>query len=119
MLNDACGFKKVIVCCGRTDLRRGIDGLSRIIQNNFGMDAFEPGTIFLFCGRRSDRIKTLIWEEDGHFLGYKRLEAGKFQWPRTTEEARSITQEQFEWLMSGMNIEQKKSISKISPTLPG
>ena len=119
MLNDAKGFKKIVVCCGKTDLRRGMDGLAMIIKNHYSMDPFEPGTLFMFCGRRSDRIKTLTWEEDGFFLGYKRLEAGNFQWPRSEDEAKCLTQEQFEWLMSGMKIEQKKSITKVNPLLPG
>ena len=119
MLNNATGFRKIYVCCGRTDLRRGIQGLSLLVKNHFGLDPFEPGTIFLFCGRRSDRIKSRVWEEDGFFLGYKRLEAGSFQWPRSQEETLSITQEQFNWLMSGMKLEQKKTITKVSPTLPG
>ncbi len=119
MLNDAKGFKRIIVCCGRTDLRGGIDRLSMMIKNHYNLDPFEPGTLFMFCGRRSDRIKTLVWEEDGYFLGYKRLEAGSFQWPRSQDEVKDITQEQFEWLMNGMKIEQKKSIAKITPLLPG
>ncbi|WP_442957198.1 IS66 family insertion sequence element accessory protein TnpB [Petrocella sp. FN5] len=52
-------------------------------------------------------------------MGYKRLEAGSFQWPRSEDEAKAITQEQFEWLMKGMKIEQKKSIAKVTPLLPG
>lgn len=119
MLNNATGFQRIIIACGYTDLRRGIDGLASIIKNQFQMDPFEPGTLFLFCGRRTDRIKGLVWEEDGFLLVYKRLEAGKFQWPRSEDEVRDITQEQFNWLMSGMKIEQKKSIEKISPSLPG
>lgn len=119
MLNNATGFKKIFIACGYTDLRCGIDGLSLLIKNHFGLDPFQTGTIFLFCGRRTDRIKSLIWEEDGFLLMYKRLEAGSFQWPRSEDEIRNITQEQFEWLMRGMKLEQKKSISKVSPSHPG
>ena len=119
MLNDATGFQKIFLACGYTDLRYGIDGLSTMIKNHFGLDPFQPGTIFLFCGRRTDRIKALVWEEDGFLLLYKRLEARRFQWPRTEDEIKSITWEQYHWLMSGMKIEQKKSISKTSPLLPG
>ena len=53
---------------------------------------------------RSDRIKGLVFEGDGYLLLYKRLSAGKFQWPRTPQEAMCITQEQFDWLMSGMMV---------------
>ena len=68
MLNDATGFQKIFLACGYTDLRYGIDGLSTMIKNHFGLDPFQPGTIFLFCGRRTDRIKALVWDEDGFLL---------------------------------------------------
>lgn len=56
MLNDATGFEKIYIACGYTDLRRGIDGLVGIITQEFKLEPFE-NTLFLFCGRRTDRIK--------------------------------------------------------------
>ena len=72
MLNDAKGFKKVYIACGRTDLRYGIDGLAMVIQNQFHLNPFDEGTLFLFCGTKSDRIKGLFWEGDGFVLLSKR-----------------------------------------------
>ena len=88
MLNDAKDLQAVYIVCGYTDLRKGIDSLSNIISQTYGMDPFQPGTLFMFCGRKTDRIKALIWEGDGFLLCYKRLEqkASKFQWPRSQEE---------------------------------
>lgn len=80
-------------------MRRGIDGLASIVKENFKEDPFQSHVLFLFCGRKTDRIKGLIWEDDGLLLLYKRLEAGRFQWPRSEEEALSITQQQYVWLM--------------------
>ena len=65
MLNDGSGFKKVYLATGFTDLRRGIDGLARIIRFQFQLDPYDKNTLFLFCGKRTDRIKGLIWEGDG------------------------------------------------------
>lgn len=62
MLNDGTGFKKVYIATGFTDLRRGIDGLARIIRFQFHLDPYDKNTLFLFCGRRTDRIKGLLWE---------------------------------------------------------
>ena len=62
MLNDAHGFKKIYIATGYTDLRRGIDGLAAIIHFQFDLDPFDRNTLFLFCGRRSDRIKALLIE---------------------------------------------------------
>ena len=113
MLNDASGFKKIYVACGYTDLRRGIDGLEATVKYQFNLEPADEGTIFLFCGRRSDRIKALVWEGDGFLLMYKRLSDGKFQWPRTEDEVREISMKQYRWLMDGLQIEQKKVINKV------
>ena len=116
MLNNATGFRKVYIACGYTNLRLGIDGLASLVKEQFNLDPFVSGILFLFCGRRSDRIKGLVWEEDGFLLLYKRLEAGRFQWPRTSNEVADITPGQYIWLMQGLAIEQKKVIPKVTPT---
>ena len=72
MLNDFTGADKVYIACGYTDLRKGIDGLARLVQQQFELDPF-TNTLFLFCGRRRDRIKGLYWEKDGFILLYKPL----------------------------------------------
>lgn len=87
MLEDAAGIRRVVIACGYVDLRKGIDGLSMIIGDRYRQNPFEKGTLFLFCGRRSDRIKGLLWMGDGFLQLYKRLEAGSLSWPRTSEEA--------------------------------
>jgi transposase len=61
MLEDAAGIRKVVIACGYVDLRKGIDGLSMIIGDKYKQNPFEKGTLFLFCGRRSDRLKGLLW----------------------------------------------------------
>lgn len=114
MFNGSTGFDRIFVACGYTDLRRGIDGLAGIVQNEFQLDPFQ-NVLFLFCGRRTDRIKGLLWEGDGFLLLYKRLENGKFQWPRSEDEAKQITSRQFRWLTEGLSIEPKKVVHKVHP----
>lgn len=114
MLNGASGFDHIYMACGYTDLRRGIDGLAGIVQNEFQLNPFQ-NILFLFCGRRTDRIKGLLWEGDGFLLLYKRLENGKFQWPRSEDEASEITEQQFRWLTEGLSIEPRKVVHKVSP----
>lgn len=65
MLNDATCFKKIFIVTGYTDLRSGIDRLADTVRSYLGEDAIEPDTLYLFCGRRTDRIKGLVWENDG------------------------------------------------------
>lgn len=113
MLNDfKCGCP-VYLACGYTDLRRGIDGLAGMVQTRFHLDPFH-NALFLFCGRRQDRLKGLYWEGDGFVLVYKRLESGSFQWPRNGEEARQLTAQQYRWLMEGLSIEQPKAHKAVS-----
>ncbi len=105
MLNEGYGFKKVYIACGFTDLRYGVDGLAMLVKECFKLDPFEEGTLFLFCGRKSDRIKGLLWEGDGFLMLYKRLSDGHYQWPRKTDELKQMTREQYEWLMKGLAID--------------
>ena len=117
MLNDAVCFKQVYIVTGYTDLRSGIDRLAALITSKTGDNPFVPDTLYLFCGRKTDRIKGLTWERDGFLLLYKRLEKGRFQWPRNEQEAKQLSPQQFRWLMEGLSIEQKKSISPLKPDL--
>ena len=104
-------FPQVSLVCGYTDMRRSIDGLAGIVKQNFGLEPCS-GSLFLFCGRRRDRMKALLWEDDGFLLMYKRLDNGVFQWPRSESEAKLLTQEQFVWLMQGLSVEQPKAIRR-------
>lgn len=104
---------RIYVACGYTDMRKQIDGLAAMVQRNFHLDPFSK-SLFLFCGRKRDRMKALFWEGDGFLLLYKRLENGTYQWPKTQEEVREITPQQYRWLMEGLAIDQKKVIKTVS-----
>lgn len=115
MLYEANGITKIYLACGHTDLRRGIDGLAQIVEGQFHLDPFEKNVLFLFCGKRADRIKGLLWEGNGFLLLYKRLESGSFSWPRTSEEAVLITKGEYRLLMKGLNPVRPR-IREVSPT---
>ena len=104
MLKEA-NFESVYIACGYTDLRYGIDGLASTVKEKFELNPFSPHTIFLFCGRKRDRIKALVWEGDGFLLLYKRLEAGSFKWPRKESELKDLSYEQFSRLLQGFTID--------------
>ena len=110
MLNDAAGLKKIYLAAGYTDLRRGIDGLATMIRFRFQLDPYDKNTLFRFCGKRTNRIKRLLWEGDGFLLLYKRLDNGAFSWPRSAEEALEISAEQYAMLMQGLEIIPKHPI---------
>lgn len=105
MYNDGKAFKKIYIACGYTDLRYGIDGLAAMISEYYHLNPADKGTLYLFCGRRNDRIKGLLYEGDGFLLLYKRLADGKFQWPRSTSELKEMTPEQYHRLVTGFAIE--------------
>lgn len=112
MLAELSGFLHIYIACGRTDMRKSIDGLAAIVAQNFHLDPFEKN-LFLFCGRKKDRIKGLLWEGDGFLLLYKRLEGGVFNWPKDPQEVLEITPQQYRWLMEGLSIYQKNIIPKL------
>ena len=85
MLEDAAGIRRVVLACGTVDLRKGIDGLATII------------------GDRYDRCKGLLWMGTGFLLLYKRFEDGRLSWPRNIQEAAELTEDQYRYLMTGLN----------------
>ena len=105
MLREAAGIKRILVACGRTDLRRGIDGLAALVRLSYGINPLEEGTLFLFCGVKKDRIKGLLFEGIGFCLFTLRLSDGRFQWPNTPDEARDITVEQYRRLLDGFAVD--------------
>ena len=104
--------ENIYIVCGHTDMRKSIDGLAAIVQQQYKLDLFSSSA-FLFCGRRRDRLKVLLWEADGFLLLYKRLEDGKFNWPKSEQEVRNLTREQYIWLMQGLSVDQPKAIKKV------
>ena len=97
-------FRRCIVAVGRTDMRLGIDGLAAV-RMRYGLDPLDKGTLFLFCGKKKDRFKGLLWTGDRFIMLYVRLADGSFQWPRTEDEARELTGGQFMRLMEGYTID--------------
>ena len=111
MLGDISGATNIYIITGRTDMRKSLDGLCAIVMDQMKEEPNEI-SIYLFCGKRCDRIKVLLREPDGYVLLYKRLDVvqGRYRWPRNSSEVKSITWQQFDWLMSGLEIEQPKAL---------
>ena len=102
-------IQHVHLALGSTDLRKSIDGLSLVVSHVLKMDPFSTH-LFAFCNKRRNLIKILVWDHNGFWIHYKRLEKGSFQWPqKNADSALSITERQFRWLLDGMSIQQKTS----------
>ena len=106
MLAETIDYRNVYIICGYTDMRKSINGLVAILTHQFQVRP-DAKSIYLFCGRRADRMKAILWEEDGFLLLYKVLTGYKYQWPRTASEVRQLTRTQYTRLLEGLEIEKK------------
>lgn len=93
---------RIWLVAGVTDMRKGFDGLAAQVQTAVREDPFS-GHLFVFRGRRGDRVKVLWWEGDGLCLFAKRLERGKFIWPRAENGKVALTPAQLSMLFEGID----------------
>jgi transposase len=93
---------RVWLVAGATDMRRGFDGLAALVQTALKEDPIS-GQIFVFRGRRGDRIKVLWFDPHGLCLFYKRIEQGRFIWPQATQGAILLTAAQLSMLLEGID----------------
>jgi transposase len=93
---------RIWIVAGVTDLRRGFTGLSGMVQTALQENPFS-GHVFIFRGRRGDLIKVLWFDGDGLCLLAKRLERGRFLWPKVTSGTVALTQAQLSMLLEGID----------------
>jgi transposase len=93
---------QIWIACGVTDLRKGFDGLAALVQMQLAEDIYS-GQLFVFRGRRGDRVKLVWWDGDGLCLFCKRLESGKFVWPQASSGTAHLTPAQLSMLLEGID----------------
>ncbi|MBF0307894.1 MAG: IS66 family insertion sequence element accessory protein TnpB [Alphaproteobacteria bacterium] len=93
---------RIYLATGRTDMRKGFDGLAMLAQQVLGRDPFS-GHVFIFRGRRGDLVKLLYWDGQGLCLFAKRLEKGRFVWPAAKDGAVALTPAQLSMLLEGID----------------
>jgi transposase len=104
MLPQLSAAVRVFLCTRPTDMRKGFDGLTGLVQECFSQDLL-TGHLFLFLNRRRDRIKILYFDRDGLVIWYKRLEAGSFEMPSTTErDGVELQAAQLAMILSGIDL---------------
>lgn len=111
MLIDATALKHIFIVCGKTDLRKGIDGLAAFVIEEYDLDVYDQA-LFLFCGTKKDRFKALYWDQNGFVLMYKRFESGYLQWPRSRKEVLQLNPLLLERLLTGLSIEEKCTLKE-------
>ena len=99
-------YKKAI------DFRKQLDGLVMIVSSQLKQDP-TSGQWFVFRNKRGDKVKILLWDRNGFWMLYKRVEKGRFQFPEIVDEDSEITPNQLNWLLSGLSMEQRPSIQSI------
>ena len=100
----------IFLACGATDFRKQIPGLVALVHAQFELDPYKGSHLFIFCNKKRDSIKILRYDSNGFILATKKLlDDMKFQWPRTPNDVKEISFQQIEWLLQGLEIEQKKA----------
>lgn len=99
---------KIYISSANVDMRKSIDGLSAIVEEKFALNPITD-MMFVFHNRHCDKIKILYWDGNGFCLLYKRIEKGKFRFPKhIAEEKYTVTDEELSWLLQGLHIEEIK-----------
>ncbi len=106
--------KRVYLACGKTDMRKNINGLAAIVEGSFKLNPFD-GALFVFCNRNRDRVKILEWDGDGFWLHFKRLEKGHFRWPAAGDEVTmAFSPEDLNILLGGTRVELKLKRNEVT-----
>jgi transposase len=99
---------RIFLGVGAVDFRKAHDGLLAIVRDRFGEDPFE-GSLFVFFNRRRDRIKLLLWDRNGFWLFYKRLERGTFHFEVSPGEKRvELRRAQLAMILEGIDLNRGK-----------
>ena len=115
LIKDIREYSGIFLAVGATDLRKAVDGLAHVIEQDFRMDPF-GNYLFLFCNKSRNRLKGICWDKNGFWLCYKRLDGtgAKFVWPNNAEAVRDISVSQLELLLSGMSIDPPRGFGEIT-----
>lgn len=97
---------KIYISSANIDMRKQIDGLASIVEQQFKLDAM-TNMMFVFHNRHCDKVKILYWDNDGFCLLYKRIEKGKFHFPKRLDSDKyAVTEKELDWLVHGLHIEE-------------
>ena len=94
---------KIFIRPGITDLRKAVNGLAVIIEQQMTGEPFN-GNMYLFCNRDRKLLKAIYWDKNGFWLNQKRLEKDKFPWPMTDEAAQELSAEELKMLLKGIDL---------------
>jgi transposase len=93
---------RIFVRPGVTDMRKAVNGLTSIVQEDMTSDPFN-GNVYLFCNRERKLLKAVYWDKSGFWLSQKRLEQERFPWPDTIQAAQELSVEELSMLLRGID----------------
>lgn len=100
---------QVFLAAGVTDMRKSINGLSILVEDVLMQNPLSSH-LFVFCNRNRDKLKILVWHNNGFWLLYRRLEKQRFCWPSVTKSVSlQITSRELSWLLEGLDISQVRA----------
>ena len=105
MIHGFSGTVRVFIALGATDMRKSINGLSLIVEEQFELDLFSE-SYFAFCNRKRDIVKILYWADNGFCIWMKRLEKDVFRWPESEQDVVEVSQTALGWLLQGLDLQQ-------------
>jgi transposase len=96
------GGVRVLVATKPVDFRKGMEGLAALVREAMGSDPF-CGAVYVFRAKRADRVKLIFWDGTGMVLVSKRLEDGKFRWPRVEDAVMRLSAAELQALLEGLD----------------
>lgn len=96
------GAVRVMMATRPVDFRKGVDGLAALVRESMGADPFS-GTVYVFRAKRADRVKLVFWDGTGVCLFAKRLEDGKFRWPKVEDGVVRLSAAELSALLEGLD----------------
>ena len=114
MITVSSGLK-VLIATKPVDFRKGMDGLAALVKEHLGADPFS-GAVFVFRAKRADRLKLIVWDGTGLCLFAKRLEGGRFRWPKIEDGVMRLTPSQLSALIEGLDWTRVRELEVRAPT---
>jgi transposase len=103
---------RVLIATKPVDFRKGMDGLAAIVAAELKLEPFS-GIVYVFRSKRADRVKLLFWDGTGVCLLAKRLEGGKFRWPKVEDGVMRLSPAQ---LLEGLDWSRVHAQRVVRPT---
>jgi len=108
---------RIFMAVEPVDMRRSFDGLCATISEALGSNPLS-GDLFLFRGKRADRIKAIIWDRNGLAIWYKRLERGKYRWPSRAAVSIELSEHELTLLLDGVDFTRLRRLPPFSVHTP-